>query len=82
MFLIKLFIGAERTNNPFSNAFHNFEYQEPTEEEFLVSKEVADKYMHEQEQEEREWFIKQEEDLLRQLMRDFQVEEFIGGKLD
>jgi hypothetical protein len=38
--------------------------------------------MHEQEQEEREWFIKQEEDLLRQLMRDFQVEEFIGGKLD
>ena len=36
--------------------------------------------MKEQEEEEREWFIKQEEDLLRQLINDYKVEEFIGGK--
>lgn len=36
--------------------------------------------MEEQEKEEKEWFIKQEEDLLKQLINDFQVEEFVGGE--
>lgn len=62
------------------NAFNDFDYREPTEEEILASQEMADKYMHDQEEEERQWFIKQEEDLLRQLIKDFQVEEFVAGK--
>mmetsp|Transcript_32806 Transcript_32806/g.37542 ORF Transcript_32806/g.37542 Transcript_32806/m.37542 type:complete len:130 (+) Transcript_32806:847-1236(+) len=39
--------------------------------------------MKEQEEEEKKWFIQQEQDLLKQIISDFQVEEFIGdGKLD
>jgi len=70
--------GAERTNNPFKNAFNNFEYQEPNEEEIKASQEMADKYMKEFEEEEKEWFIKQEQDLLKQLMDDFHLEEYLG----
>jgi len=35
--------------------------------------------MMQQEQEERDWFIKQEQDLLKQLMKDCQLAEFIAG---
>jgi hypothetical protein len=71
----------ERSNNPFTDAFHEFEYQEPNDEEFKASTELANKYMQEQEEEERQWFIKQEQDLLKQLINDFQVEDFIAGNL-
>ena len=71
--------GVERSNNPFTDAFHDFEYQEPDDEEFKASTELANKYMQEQEEEERQWFIKQEQDLLKQLINDFQVEDFIAG---
>lgn len=37
--------------------------------------------MKEQEEEEKKWFIQQEQDLLKQIISDFQVEEFIGGTL-
>ena len=56
------------------------EFQEINEEEIKASQEIADKYMKEQADEEREWFLKAEEDLLRQLINDWQLEEFIGGK--
>jgi type IV secretory pathway TraG/TraD family ATPase VirD4 len=69
-----------RTNNPFSNAFNDLEYIEPSEEEVQASQEIADKYMEEQEKEEQEWFIQQEKALLKQLINDYKVEEFIGGK--
>ena len=65
------------------NAFHDFEYIEPDEEEVKHSQQIADEYLEEQSKEEQEWFIKQEEELLKQLIRDCQVEEFIGdGELD
>lgn len=63
------------------NAFNDFEYREPNEEEIKASQEFADKYMRDQEEEEKEWFIKQEEDLLKQLIKDFQVEEFVAGTI-
>lgn len=75
-------IGTKRTANPFMNAFNDYEYREPNEEEIKASQEFADKYMKDQEEEEKEWFIKQEEDLLKQLIKDFQVEEFVAGMIE
>lgn len=60
-------------------AFHNYEYLEPTKEEVEASAEIADKYLEESNKEEQEWFIKQEQELLKQLMNDFQLEEFVGS---
>ena len=78
--LIDWFIGTERTNNPFTNAFNNYSYREPTEEELKESQRIADQYMKDQEKDENEWFIEQEQELLKQLVKDCQLEEFLGGK--
>lgn len=74
-------IGATRTNNPFMDAFNNFSYQEPSEEELKDSKKIADLYMEKQEKEESEWFIEQEKKLLQQLIDDCQLDEYLGGNL-
>lgn len=73
-------IGATRTHNPFMDAFNNFSYREPSEEELKESKRIADSYMELQEKEEKEWFVEQEQQLLQQLIDDCQLEEYLGGK--
>lgn len=65
-----IFIVNNRSKNPFSNAFHDFEYIEPDEEQIKISEEIFNKYLLDQEQEEKEWFIKQEQELLKQLIQD------------
>ena len=72
-------LDSERNPNPFKNAFSDIEYQEPNEDELKASQEIVDKYNKDRSEEEKAWFIKAEEDLLRQLINDYQLEEFIGG---
>uniref|UniRef100_A0A7S3KRQ1 Uncharacterized protein n=1 Tax=Euplotes crassus TaxID=5936 RepID=A0A7S3KRQ1_EUPCR len=65
------------------DAFNNFSYREPDEEEMKESKKIADSYMEYQEKEEKEWFIEQEKELLQSLIKDCQLDEYLGeGVLD